>query len=434
MDMYVTSCEPLNGDCLLHVFARRNDDKELLRLIEENSVDRLNNRRETPLIVAAQNSAVRVAKKLIASNANINAQDADGNTPLHHAVLSQSTRFIAILQAQKANGNIVNNNGKTPIHLATEVNASDLLCGLTSRKETVNIEMTNQKGETALICAAKLSCVKAMKTLLAAGSNTRFADVDGKTALHWACTIGNPTVIKLLLNPTTISLKDNFGNTPLAIAVRHGCEKAIDILCRSGASSDIRDMDGNTPIHLACNTNNIYIIKHFLTPEVSPANQPINWQGETPMHIACKNGQLLALDCLIYDGQFLDPIDNRQRTPLMLTIENSHNRLALALLAAKGPNNSTVNVNAKDSCGNTALHYCSLHENTFVANYGANIHEVNILGFTPYTMLTQFGTMEDSVIYQQVYKQHLQSNTAENERRNPSPTYSDFDFSLDDFL
>jgi ankyrin repeat protein len=282
MDMYVTSCEPLNGDCLLHVFARRNDDKELLRLIEENSVDRLNNRRETPLIVAAQNSAVRVAKKLIASNANINAQDADGNTPLHHAVLSQSTRFIAILQAQKVNGNIVNNN------------------------------------------------------------------------------------------------------------------------------------------------------------EVSPANQPINWQGETPMHIACKNGQLLALDCLIYDGQFLDPIDNRQRTPLMLTIENSHNRLALALLAAKGPNNSTVNVNAKDSCGNTALHYCSLHANTFVANllinYGANIHEVNILGFTPYTMLTQFGTMEDSVIYQQVYKQHLQSNTAENERRNPSPTYSDFDFSLDDFL
>lgn len=431
------ACEPLNGDSVLHMRARKNNDRDIQHALDTIPVDILNNRRETPLMVAAQFGAFKIAKRFLTKKPNVNKQDIDGQTALHHAVLGQSHKVINLLRHNNADCSILNDDGKTAIHLATEANASDLLSGLTKRLDEEIIDTVNRDGETALLSAAKLCQIKALRQLIASGSNLKFADNTGKTALHYACIVGNPTAVKLLLTHTTVSLRDNYGNTPLAIAVRHSSERAIDVLCRFGANCDVRDIDGNTLIHLACRSNNIYILKHFLTPEVSPANQPVNWLGETPMHIACKKGQLLALDTLIADNQYLDPIDNRQRTPLMLAIEKGHNRLAIALLAAKGPDNSTVNVNTKDACGNTALHYCSLHDNDLIAslliNYNANIHEQNILGFTPYTMLTQFGKLEDSIVYRQVYRKYVNIPT-ENVQQEYSPEFPQIDFSLDDFI
>ncbi|EFX80159.1 hypothetical protein DAPPUDRAFT_243900 [Daphnia pulex] len=45
-----------------------------------------NNRMETPLIVAAQNSAIRAITSLTALGADVDAQDANGNTAMHYAI------------------------------------------------------------------------------------------------------------------------------------------------------------------------------------------------------------------------------------------------------------------------------------------------------------------------------------------------------------
>jgi ankyrin repeat protein len=74
-----TNCEPLNGDGVLHCWARQNNYKELAKVSPGPSVNCRNNRMETPLIVAAQASAIRAIASLTALGADADAQDATGN-------------------------------------------------------------------------------------------------------------------------------------------------------------------------------------------------------------------------------------------------------------------------------------------------------------------------------------------------------------------
>jgi ankyrin repeat protein len=76
--------EPLNGDSVLHKCARSNSANKI-----ENAtgpVDGTNHRKETALIVAAQNTACRAMAALIRLGAEVNHQDYKGNTALHYAV------------------------------------------------------------------------------------------------------------------------------------------------------------------------------------------------------------------------------------------------------------------------------------------------------------------------------------------------------------
>ncbi|EFX78679.1 hypothetical protein DAPPUDRAFT_246013 [Daphnia pulex] len=49
---------------------------------------------DTPLIVTAQNSAIRAITSLTALDADVDAQEANGNTAMHYAVLNSSDREI----------------------------------------------------------------------------------------------------------------------------------------------------------------------------------------------------------------------------------------------------------------------------------------------------------------------------------------------------
>ncbi|EFX62587.1 hypothetical protein DAPPUDRAFT_336751 [Daphnia pulex] len=98
-----TKCEPLNGDGVLHRqnnSARQNNYKELAKVSPGTGVNCRNNRMETPLIVAAQASAIRAIASLTALGADADAQDATGNTALHYVVINSSERAIDSLEFQ----------------------------------------------------------------------------------------------------------------------------------------------------------------------------------------------------------------------------------------------------------------------------------------------------------------------------------------------
>lgn len=196
-------CEPLNGDSVLHLRARRNDFKELQYSIRNGVVDELNNRGETPLMVAAQNSAACITLSLLKRGADPNSQDNDGNTPLHHGVLASSHRIVAVLRRYNADVNIPNNDGKTPLHLAAEINSTDIISELAKSTFTLDTTVRSKTGETALISAVKRGLVRTVRHFMKSNFEDS-ADDEGKTALHWACTFSNPTVVKLLITTNNI--------------------------------------------------------------------------------------------------------------------------------------------------------------------------------------------------------------------------------------
>jgi ankyrin repeat protein len=77
--------EPLNGDSVLHKCARANSASGIECAASTSHMNGKNNRQETALIVATQNSACRAMTALIRQGAEVDHQDGNGNTTLFYS-------------------------------------------------------------------------------------------------------------------------------------------------------------------------------------------------------------------------------------------------------------------------------------------------------------------------------------------------------------
>jgi ankyrin repeat protein len=77
------------------------------------------------------------------------------------------------------------------------------------------------------------------------------ADVEAReTPLHWASEHGQYTIaLKLIENGAPVNVPDQFGRTPLFVAVRY--PEMVVLLLEAGADPDLPDMFGRTPLHAA---------------------------------------------------------------------------------------------------------------------------------------------------------------------------------------
>ena len=75
-----------------------------------------------------------------------------------------------------------------------------------------------------------------------------------ETPLHWAVLSGNQEIVQTLLNfYAEVNAQNNEGKTPLHYACSVGNTQLCNLLCASSEIIiDIPDKDGNTPLHLAC--------------------------------------------------------------------------------------------------------------------------------------------------------------------------------------
>ena len=65
---------------------------------------------------------------------------------------------------------------------------------------------------------------------------------------------------------------------------------SVLLLLRKDALVDSADIDGDMPLHTACNAGSTALVKSFLSFGASPS--PVNNTGDTPMHVACRLGHV----------------------------------------------------------------------------------------------------------------------------------------------
>jgi ankyrin repeat protein len=100
-----------------------------------------------------------------------------------------------------------------------------------------------------LLKLAKYNNVKMVKMLLDNNADVDVSDIEGGTALHYACYNGHEEIVNLLLmNGADINCKDDRGWTPLHVAAQRNQVECIKILLEYGADKNIVDNDGETPI------------------------------------------------------------------------------------------------------------------------------------------------------------------------------------------
>ncbi|KAJ9551146.1 hypothetical protein OSB04_015191 [Centaurea solstitialis] len=150
--------------------------------------------------------------------------------------------------------------------------------------------------------------------------------VMANTPLHVAAGHNSVEVVKFLLNisgPETVELeaKNMYGETPLHIAAKNGCNEAAGLLLSHGAFTEAKANNGMTPLHLS--------VWHSLRAEDSSTVLTLL---EHNADCSAKDNTL-ADDKLVRFGKVADKLDNKEgMTPLNHLSQGSGNEKLQALL------------------------------------------------------------------------------------------------------
>ena len=192
------------------------------------------------LHAAAQKGDVAKIDRLALAKTDLNARDSNGRTPLHVATFARQRDAIRALVKAGADINLLDNDrydGITIASVADDEETLRVLLGLGANAKLV----TSRFDGTALIAAAHLGHDGVVRQLIAAG-----APLDHVNNLHWTALIESivlgdgggrhqESLRALLAAGASHQLKDRQGNTPLQLAKSRGYGEMVQMLEQAGA-------------------------------------------------------------------------------------------------------------------------------------------------------------------------------------------------------
>jgi ankyrin repeat protein len=262
------------------------------------------------LHIAVRNGNLSMVRLLVSSGANVNFQDSYGYTPLHDVATRWNSDIAKQLKSSKANFNLRAKDGSTPLHKAVQHGNVDAVFYFINNGSFVNqkrVENCDKNeifipqfsnsstsrstrgdvliydGGTALHDAAKYGMADIVRLLIGKNANPFLVDCDNNTPLILAVMNNRADVIKVLLdnksdiyyrnkqNQSAISLAANKPKAITDILWSHEIHQIVHdkdcddlkrvIVCGCDNDNldcipiDIRDCQGNTPLHIAARLN-----------------------------------------------------------------------------------------------------------------------------------------------------------------------------------
>ena len=249
-------------------------------------INQRNNQGATPLMCIAQQGHPETVRSLLELGADVNVVDVYGNTALHWACAKGDFPLIAeILVSNGANINQRENQGITPLMAAVMVghieaarkllelgadthvldmegkSALHFSCAKGDFPKIVDMLLTNGadinqrscRGYTPLMAAVAVGRLETVRKLLELGADIHALDMEGNSALHLACAIGDfPKIVDILLtNGADINHRGDQGYTPLMVASQQGCLQAVIKLLDLGSEVDILSDYGESALNIA---------------------------------------------------------------------------------------------------------------------------------------------------------------------------------------
>ncbi|XP_060695559.1 palmitoyltransferase ZDHHC17 isoform X2 [Hemiscyllium ocellatum] len=181
---------------------------------------------------AAINNRIDLSRYYISKGAIVDQLGGDLNsTPLHWATRQGHLSMVVHLMKYGAEPSLIDGEGCSCIHLAAQFGHTSIVAYLIAKGQ--DVDMMDQNGMTPLMWAAyRTHSVDPTRLLLTFNVSVSLGDKYHKnTALHWAVLAGNTTVISLLLE--------------------------------AGANVDAQNIKGETPLDLAKQRKNVWMINHL---------------------------------------------------------------------------------------------------------------------------------------------------------------------------
>lgn len=350
---------------------------------------------------------------LVPSN-DVNEQDADGNTSLHHAMRhtdDEQRILITKLLASGADPNPRNNQGETPLHLLEHwSNAAKLLLD-----HGADIEAKDAKGRTwlfRLLERAEPNFMDDCRRCLNSGASVYTRDARGRILLHALIAIQPDPAFKdaawNLLTEAGLDPKavDHAGNTLLheAVSVPFQDFAQVGRLISLGLDIDQPNLRGQSSVHVLCSMGRMserpYAgrsdeLVEYMLQMTRNINAP-DAQGITPLLLACTASECTVIHLLRADACPTSRTFNGMNCLHLAARSRQTNIIGLILnrLKLRGTPARQALFNARDSTGKTPLHYaCRSGRPESVAlliEAGADIIARDHKGHTPLWLCLEF--------------------------------------------
>lgn len=394
-----------------------------------------------------RNGELPPLKSSLSSN-QVNRQlDERGNTPLLIAARNGHPDVVRWLLEQGADPNVRNENGLTPLSAAASTGAPEvaklLLDVGVDPNEVVRSQNPYLEIAPPLIQAVRMNHPELVRLLLKSDADPNIRDDEGRSPLLHAACKGNERLIHILIRQdASVNGRDNYGWTPLACAVQNGQPETarrllaaaanpdsrtnqgrtplhllgrvrqfhartttsdhsetvrrmflirtfdhtfmVDVLLRNGASVNARDDDGNTALHFYTRSGDYRTVKRLLHYGANPMIE--NRSGTTPLDLAIRDSHQSILEEFHRPVFFRAPPDSsaRHRELRQATKQGDSTRVKHGLRRGANPNRENL-------IGWTALHYAVDQSNPKLVHqlmrYGADPCRGNKFGIQPYELI-----------------------------------------------
>jgi len=189
---------------------------------------------ETPLMKAAREGTVEIAKLLLARGAKVNAKDGENSTALEAAIGRDQRAMVALLLAAKADPNSVNKYMQSALSNAAaagNLELTELLLQAKAKPELPGLVLT------PMMFAAFAGNGDLIRLLVRYGADVNYATKEyGQSALTSAITAGKPDMVALLIElGANVNQKTPDGDTPLKMAKNGDQDDVVAMLKAAGA-------------------------------------------------------------------------------------------------------------------------------------------------------------------------------------------------------
>ncbi|WP_300367280.1 ankyrin repeat domain-containing protein [Brachyspira sp.] len=298
--------------------------------------------------IAAVNRNFESVKLLIDSGANINFQMKE----------KPRSEFLA---SEYANPKILELYLNKNIYLL--MNSEDVVsliksASIGNNAENINylvknlgIDVDTKDTNTMLHYAVGNGSIEAADKLIKLGANVDNTNSNFKTSLHYIIENHSNKLLEsvnlLLSKNADPNIKDKDGNTPLHLAVinanksRNEYIQVINALIKYNANINALNNKNQLALNIAVYNNDTEISNILINAKSDLNNKD---DGYAPLHMAVKNNNMAIADSLLSNGADVNIKDKRGYSPLATAVENNNFEMCRKLIR----NNATVDKNAID--------------------------------------------------------------------------------------
>src|SRR5579871_739476 len=251
----------------------------------------------TPLLYAAREGTLDIAKMLVSSGAEVNVAEANQTSPLLVAILNDHIDVASFLLDHGANLNAADGFGRTPLWAAVDYRNLDT----PDKSETDRgpmLELIRALLEHGADPNAQLKADPPSRRWMFGFGVNQWVSQVGQTPLQRAALAGDVTTMRLLMSKgADLNLKSHAGVTPLMAAAGMGWVlnqtytesddailEAVKLCVEKGADVNAATSAGITAVHAAANRGLNPVIE-FLAPHGAKLDVK-DFQGKTPTNYA----------------------------------------------------------------------------------------------------------------------------------------------------